>query len=220
MIAVIRESDEPKPELMRRFSLSERQAEDILEIKLRQLSRLSEAQIKSELESCRDEEKSLTRLLSSDRRLATAVAREIESDAKTYGDDRRTLVEEAAPLQAAPQVLDEPVTIVFSEKGFIRTRSGHGHDISLMNYKIGDGPGRSIECRSTETLILISSSGRSYSIAVSALPGSRGNRDCRYLLRSGRSEDVPRGNEGLRLYFEARRYAGACPERQILCPSR
>ena len=175
VIAVIRESDEPKPELMRRFSLSERQAEDILEIKLRQLSRLSEAQIKSELESCRDEEKSLTRLLSSDRRLATAVAREIESDAKTYGDDRRTLVEEAAPLQAAPQVLDEPVTIVFSEKGFIRTRSGHGHDISLMNYKIGDGPGRSIECRSTETLILISSSGRSYSIAVSALPGSRGD---------------------------------------------
>lgn len=175
VIRIIRESDDPKPELIRAFSLSDRQAEDILEIKLRQLSRLSGIQIEQELKSCRTEAESLERLLASEKRLSALVAREITADAKAYGDERRTLVEPSESLQAAPQVVDEPVTIVVSEKGFIRTRTGHGHDISLMNYKVGDGPGRSIECRSTDTLILVSSTGRSYSIAVSALPGSRGD---------------------------------------------
>lgn len=175
VIRIIRGSDEPKPELMRSFALTDRQAEDILEIKLRQLTRLSEIQIQKELAQCRSEAESLEKLLSSESRLARAVAREIGADAKAYGDDRRTLVQPAQTLQAGPRMVDEPVTIVISRKGYIRTRSGHGHDISLMSYKVGDGPGRAIECRSTETLIVLSSSGRSYSIAVSQLPGSRGD---------------------------------------------
>ena len=174
-IRIIRQSDEPKPELMAAFSLTDRQAEDVLELKLRQLSRLSEIQIEKELESARKEAASLASLLSSEARLARAVSREIGADAKAYGDERRALVQPAEALLAVQEVADEPVTVVISEKGYIRVRGGHGHDASLMTYKIGDGPGRSIECRSTDTLIVLSSSGRSYSIAVSQLPAARGD---------------------------------------------
>ena len=175
VIRVIRGSDEPKPELMRIFGLSDRQAEDILEIKLRQLSRITDIQIERELKGLREEAGSLERLLGSEERLARAVSREIGQDAKAFGDERRTLVKPEAAMQGTVQVPDEPVTVVVSEKGYIRTRPGHGHDITLMNYKIGDGPGQAIECRSTDSITLLSSAGRSYSIPVATLPGSRGD---------------------------------------------
>ncbi len=175
VIRIIRASDDPKPELIARFELTDRQAEDILEIKLRQLSRLSGIQIEKELAACRTELAGLERLLSSEKRLASLTAKEIASDAKTYGDARRTLVKPEETLAAPAQVIDEPVTIVVSQKGFIRTRSGHGHDASLMNFKIGDSLLKAIEGRSTETLIIVSSTGRTFSIPVSSLPGSRGD---------------------------------------------
>lgn len=175
VIRIIRGSDEPKAELMRAFALTDRQAEDILEIRLRQLSRMSEIQIQQELADCRKEAESLEALLASEAKLAKAVSKEIGQDAKAYGDERRTLVEPAETLQAQAQVADEPVTVVISEKGYVRTRGGHGHDVSVMSYKIGDGPGSSIECRTTDTLAILTTAGRAYSLAVSQLPGSRGD---------------------------------------------
>lgn len=174
-IRIIRTSDDPKPELVEAFALTDRQAEDILELKLRQISRLSEIAIEKELKDARKDAASLEALLASEAKLARAVSREIGADAKAYGDERRTLVKPAEALQAVQQVLDEPVTVAVSEKGYVRTRAGHGHDMSLLTYKMGDSLKWSLECRSTDTLIVLSTTGRSYSIAVSALPGSKGD---------------------------------------------
>ena len=133
VIEIIRNSDEPKPALIKEFGLTDRQADDILEIRLRQLARLAAIAIEKELAELNKEKSSLERILGSDGVLRRTVAREIEQAAKTFGDDRRTLIEEASVVQAEQHVVDEPVTVVLSQKGFLRTRQGHGHDCTLLS---------------------------------------------------------------------------------------
>ena len=175
VIAIIRDAEDPKIALMQRFPLSEIQAEDILEIRLRQLARLAGIKIQAELAELNKVRSSLERLLGSEKLLTNLVAKEIGQDMAEFGDERRTLVEEAVRAEMSQNVLDEPVTVVISQKGFVRARSGHGHDASIMNYKMGDGYGCSFECRTTDQMVALSNTGRVYTIAVSDLPSARGD---------------------------------------------
>jgi topoisomerase-4 subunit A len=175
VIKVIRESDEPKPALMEKFSLTEIQAEDILELRLRQLARLEGFKLEKELEELRNEKKDLEHLLADEGSMKKLVIKEIEADTKTYGDDRRTIIEEAGKSVVTQVVVDEPVTVIFSGKGWVRARSGHGHDASLFNFKEGDSFYGTFECRTVDNAILFGSNGRVYSIPVAQLPGARGD---------------------------------------------
>jgi topoisomerase-4 subunit A len=175
VIQVIRESDEPKPALMSRFGLSELQAEDILEIRLRQLARLEAIKIEKELSELREQAARLQHLLDNEKALKKAVGKEIAEDAKTYGDARRTLIKEEARATVEVPVLDEPVTVVVSVNGWVRTRQGHGHDPEGFGFKTGDALYATFECRTVDTLVALSNTGRSYSVGVSGLPGGRGD---------------------------------------------
>ncbi len=175
VIKVIRESDEPKPALIKKFGLTELQAEDILEIRLRQLARLEAIKIEKELAELREEEGRLTHLLEKDTALRKAVAQQIQEDAKTFGDKRRTLIKEAERTSVEVPVVDEPVTVVVSVNGWVRSRQGHGHDALQFTFKTGDALYATFECRTTDTLVALSNTGRSYSVAVAGLPGARGD---------------------------------------------
>ncbi|MDH5207589.1 MAG: DNA topoisomerase IV subunit A [Burkholderiaceae bacterium] len=177
VIKLIRNSDEPKPDLMKAFKLSERQADDILEIRLRQLARLEGIRIEQELADLRKDESALGKLLGSDAALRRQVAKEVEEDAKKYGDKdkRRTLIEEAERSTFEVRLADEPVTVIVSEMGFVRARGGHGHDASQFTFKTGDALYAAFECRTVDTLAAIGSNGRVYSVPVAQLPSARGD---------------------------------------------
>ena len=175
VIAIIRQSDEPKLALIARFKLSERQAEDILEIRLRQLARLEAIKIEQELKELRDEQAKLEDIVGNPSALRRLMVKEIEADAKTFADPRRTLIQEEKKAVAEVKVIDEPVTVVVSEKGWVRARSGHGHDPASFAFKSGDGLYGTFECRTVDTFIAFGSNGRVYSVGVSALPGARGD---------------------------------------------
>ena len=175
VIRIIRESDEPKPALMRAFGLTERQAEDILEIRLRQLARLEAIRIEQELKDLFDERKKLQGLLGSEATLKKAVIKEIEADIKTYGDDRRTLIEAAEKAAVEARQVEEPVTVIISAKGWVRARQGHGHDARQFSFKTGDELAGAYEVKTTDQLHALASNGRVYSIPVAGLPSARGD---------------------------------------------
>ena len=175
VIRIIRESDEPKPSLMQAFGLTERQAEDILEIRLRQLARLEAIRIEQELKELFDERKKLQGLLGSEATLKKAVIKEIEADIKTYGDDRRTLIEAAEKAAVEARQVEEPVTVIISAKGWVRSRQGHGHDARQFNFKTGDELAGAYEVKTTDQLHALASNGRVYSIPVAGLPSARGD---------------------------------------------
>lgn len=175
VIRIIRESDEPKPALIKAFNLSEIQAEDILEIRLRQLARLEAIKIEQQLSELRKEKAGLHDLLDNPGSMKKLIIKEIEADTKQFGDERRTLIEEAARASIEQKVVDEPVTVVVSEKGWVRARTGHGHDTAQFAFKAGDSLYGTFECRTVDNLLVFGSNGRVYSVAVSALPGARGD---------------------------------------------
>jgi topoisomerase-4 subunit A len=175
VIRIIREADEPKPALIKAFNLSDRQAEDILEIRLRQLARLESIKIQQELAELRKEKTSLHDLLDNPASMKKLVIKEIETDAKQFGDARRTLIVEAEKAVVEQKVIDEPVTVVISQKGWVRARTGHGHDPAQFTFKAGDALYGTYECRTVDPLLAFGSNGRIYSVAVSVLPGARGD---------------------------------------------
>lgn len=175
VIKIIRESDEPKPALMDAFRLSERQADDILEIRLRQLARLETIKIQQELAELRNEKTTLQDLLDNPSSMKRLVIKEIEADEKQFGDARRTLIEVAEKASVETKVIDEPVTVVISQKGWVRARTGHGHDAAQFTFKAGDTLYDTFECRTVDSLLVFGSNGRIYSVPVSALPGARGD---------------------------------------------
>jgi topoisomerase-4 subunit A len=179
VIRIIRNADEPKAALIARFGLSDRQAEDILEIRLRQLARLEAIRIEQELKEQREQQGKLEDILASPAALKRTVVREIELDAKAHGDERRTLVQEEKKVLAEVKVVDEPVTAVVSAKGWVRALKGHEIDAALLAFKPGDALYGTYACRSVDTLLVFGTaakgSGRVYSVAVSVLPGGRGD---------------------------------------------
>jgi topoisomerase-4 subunit A len=175
VIRIIRNADEPKAALVERFALSDRQAEDILEIRLRQLARLEAIRIEQELKELREEREKLDEILASPAALRRTLIREIEADAKAHGDARRTLIQEERKAVAEVRIVDEPVTVVASLKGWVRTLKGHEIDPATLQFKPGDALYGTFACRSVDTLVVLGSNGRVYSVGVAALPGGRGD---------------------------------------------
>lgn len=177
VIDVIRNSDEPKSELMARFGLSERQAEDILEIRLRQLARLEHLKLEQELKKLNATMASLARILNSDKILRNTIIKEIQKDAETYSDTRRTLIESASLVTRSDvtAVADEAVTLIVSKQGFVRTRQGKIEDPTTLPFKAGDGLLMSFETRTTAWLFVLDTQGRAYSVSVAQIPGGKGD---------------------------------------------
>lgn len=175
VIRIIRNADEPKPALIARFKLSERQADDILDIRLRQLARLEAIKIEQELKDLREQQAKLEEILVSPAALKRTLIKEIEADAKQYGDDRRTLIQEDRRAVAEVKIVDEPVTVVVSLKGWVRALKGHEVDPNGLAFKAGDALYGTFPCRSVDCLLVFGSNGRVYTVAASGLPGGRGD---------------------------------------------
>ncbi len=177
VIAIIRHEDNPKAELMARFALSERQADAILDLRLRQLAKLEEIKIRGEQGELDTERKKLEKLLGSNAKLKRLVRDELIADAKKYGDDRRSPI----VRRSASQIMDEetlspsePVTVVLSAMGWIRAAKGHEIDPVALNYKAGDEYLLSVPTRSNSQIAVLDSTGKAYSVAVRGLPSARG----------------------------------------------
>ncbi len=178
VIAIIRQEDEPKQALMKKFKLSDTQAEAILELKLRRLAKLEEIKIKGELKELNEERKSLNQVLASKQRLKTLVKNEIKADAEEYGDERRSPIvsrEEAKAIDVTELVPSESLTIILSQKGWVRAAKGHEIDAESLNYRAGDGYRQSAQGRSNQAAIFLDSTGRCYSVMAHTLPSARGN---------------------------------------------
>ena len=177
VIHIIRTEEHPKQALIERFQLSEIQADYILETRLRQLARLEEMKIRGEQDELLKEQAKLQALLGSDAKLRKLVRSELIKDAETYGDDRRSPIVERAEAKALSEnelMPTEPVTVVLSEKGWVRCAKGHDIDATGLSYKAGDGFKAAAAGRSNQFAVLIDSTGRSYSLAAHTLPSARG----------------------------------------------
>ncbi|MEQ9898475.1 DNA topoisomerase IV subunit A [Pectobacterium punjabense] len=177
VIHIIRTEDEPKPVLMRQFSLSETQAEAILELKLRHLAKLEEMKIRSEQDDLAKERDQLQALLASERKLSNLIKKEIQADAQAYGDDRRSPLHERGEAKAMSEhdfVPSEPVTIVLSEMGWVRSAKGHDIDPTGLSYKAGDSFRAVAKGKSNQPVVFIDSTGRSYALDPITLPSARG----------------------------------------------
>ena len=176
VIKIIRENDEPKPVLMKRFKLSDMQAEAILELKLRHLARLEEMKIRGEQDTLEAEAADLKKTLGSKARMKTLVKKELLADAETYGDDRRSPIvtrDAAQAMDMSDLIPNEPVTVVLSHKGWVRAAKGHEVDPRSLNYKSGDQFQDSARGRSNQPAMFLDSTGRVYSVASHGLPSAR-----------------------------------------------
>ncbi len=177
VIAIIRSEDHPKPVLMKKFKLSEIQAEAILEIKLRQLAKLEEMKIRGEQDELAKERDNLEKTLSSERRMKTLMKKELIEDAKKYGDDRRSplvLREESQALKDADMLPSESITVVLSSKGWVRSAKGHEMDPDALNYKGDDFCQSYARGKSNQMAVFLDSTGRSYALAAHSFPSARG----------------------------------------------
>ncbi len=177
VIAIIRTEDEPKSVLMERFGITDRQAEAILELKLRHLAKLEEMKIRGEMDELSKERKQLELLLSSDTRLKTLIRKELIADAEKFGDERRSRIVErqAAKAMDETELLPiEPLMIVVSESGWVRAAKGHDVDPEALNYRTGDRYLTSVKARSNQQIIFLDSTGRSFPLAAHTLPSARG----------------------------------------------
>ena len=190
VIAIIRTEDEPKAVMMERFGISDRQAEAILELRLRHLAKLEEMKIRGEMDELSKERKQLELLLGSDTRLKTLIRKELTADAEKYGDDRRSRIIErqaAKALNATELLPTEPLTIVLSESGWVRAAKGHDVDPASLNFRTGDRYFASVKARSNQQIVFLDDSGRSYSLGAHTLPSARGQGE----PLSGRLQSPP-----------------------------
>ena len=180
VIAIIRENDKPKPVLMKRFKISDEQAEAILELKLRHLARLEEMKIRGEQDELSLERDSLEKILGSARRLKTLIRKEILEDAEKHGDERRSPIIQRSAAQAMSEtalISSEAITVVLSKKGWVRAAKGHDIDARKLNYKSGDEFQAAAIGKSNQLAVFLDSSGRAYTLPAHKLPSARGQGD-------------------------------------------
>lgn len=199
VIRIIREEDEPKKELMRTFKLNDVQAEAILNMRLRALRKLEEMEIKTEHKQLREEQKALKALLKSDDKQRAHIAGELKELKEKFGPKsglgkRRTDFADAPAVEIVPleaMIEKEPVTVICSDKGWIRTMKGHGHNTDDLKYKEGDKARFVIEAETTDKLVLFGTNGRFYTIGVDKLPGGRGHGEpVRLMIDLGNDQDI------------------------------
>ncbi len=178
VIHIIRTEDEPKKVLMKRFDLTEVQADYVLDTKLRQLARLEEVKIRAEQDELANERDGLEKTLGSKARMKTLIKKELMSDAEEYGDDRRSPIvtrNAAEAMNESALMPSEPVTIILSEKGWVRSGKGHEIDAAALTYKSGDGYLAAAKGKSNQMAIFLDSTGRGYSVSAHNLPSARGH---------------------------------------------
>jgi topoisomerase-4 subunit A len=177
VIHIIRTEDKPKPALMARFGITDVQAEAILELKLRNLAKLEEMKIRGEQDELEQERDQLQKTLGSAARLKTLIKKELLAIAEKYGDERRSplvLRDEAKAFSALELLTADPITVVMSEKGWIRAAKGHDIDPVSLSYKSGDEFKMAVRGRSNQPAVILDSTGRAYTVASHNLPSARG----------------------------------------------
>ncbi len=176
VIAIIRSEEHPKPVLMERFGITDIQAEAILELKLRHLAKLEEMKIRGEQDELELERAALEKTLGSSRLLNRLIRKELERDAEKYGDDRRSPIvsrDAAQALETTALITNEPLTVILSEKGWIRAAKGHDIDVASLGYRSGDSFLDAVKCRTTQPVYILDSTGRAYSTASHDLSSAR-----------------------------------------------
>ena len=177
VIRIVRTEDKPKAALIKRFKLTELQADYILDTRLRQLARLEEMKIRGEQEDLAKERDALQQMLASKQRLKTLIKKEIQADADKYGDARRSQLVDRAPAQAMDEtalIPSEPVTIILSKNGWVRVARGHEIDATELNYKSGDEFAAAARGRSNQLAVFVDSVGKTYALPAHSLPSARG----------------------------------------------
>jgi topoisomerase IV subunit A len=177
IIRIIRASEDvpsARAALMERWKFTERQAQDICDLRLGQLTRLDGIKLNEESKRLQGERDDFNRILGSDKALRSVVIKELGEDAKKYGDERRTTIESADRATIERSVVEEPVTVILSQRGWIRARNGHGIDMGALSFKDGDARFLELECKTTDQVVLLGQSGKTYTLAVASLPTGRG----------------------------------------------
>ena len=177
VIRIVREEDDPKAELIKTFKITEIQAEEILNTRLRHLARLEEMKLRAEQDELIEEKKELETLLKSERRIKTLIKKEIEADAETYGDERRSPIvqrDAARALDETDLVPSEALTVVLSSKGWVRAAKGHDIDVRGLSYKSGDSYRAAAQGKSNQSVVFLDSQGRAYALPAHSLPSARG----------------------------------------------
>lgn len=228
VIRIIRFEDDPKAVLMTTFKLTDKQVEAILELKLRYLARLEENKIRAEQNQLSEEQRGLQAILDSPKKLKALVRKELLECAKKYGDERRTQIVTRAQAQALKEtdiVPNEPVTVVLSKMGWVRSAKGHDIDATTLSYKVGDEYKMAVPGRSNQQAIFLDSTGRSYSVMAHTLPSARGQGEPltgRVSLPAGAAvEAVIFGEENqLALLASDAGYGFLCPIKELYCKNR
>ncbi len=194
IIKLIRSCDdqsEAKIKLKEKFKFSERQAEDIVNLRLGQLTRLDGVKLNEERKALEVEKTGLKEILDDEKVLKKLVIKELEADAKTYGDERRTLLKADERSSIEHTVVEEPITVILSKKGWVRGRNGHGVDMASVNFKDGDARYLELECKTTDTLTVLAAGGKCFSVDAAVLPSGRGDgAPMNTLINSGQNDIV------------------------------
>ncbi len=193
IIKLIRASEdqgEAKQKLRDKFKFTERQAQDIVDLRLGQLTKLDGIKLNDERKALESERKDLKSLLADEKELKKLVIKELDDDAKKYGDERRTMIKPAERSQVERTVVDEPITVILSQKGWIRARGGHALDPTSFTFKDGDALLQTLECRTTTDVSVLAASGKTFTLEAANLPSGRGDgAPVNTLVNSG-SDDI------------------------------
>ena len=193
IIKLIRAADdqaEARKKMMARWKFSERQAEDIVNIRLGQLTRLDGVTLNDERKGLEAERQGLKEILGDEKHLRKLVVKELEEDAKKFGDARRTLIKAEERSQVGRTVVEEPITVILSQKGWIRARTGHSLDLATLAFKDGDGQRQVLECKTTDAVILLANTGKTFTLDAAALPTGRGDGAPVNTLVHSSSDDI------------------------------
>ncbi|HEX6320997.1 MAG TPA: DNA topoisomerase IV subunit A [Burkholderiales bacterium] len=193
IIKLIRASEdqgEAKEKLKAKYKFSERQAEDIVNLRLGQLTKLDGIKLNEERKALESQRKELKSLLDDDKELKKLVVSELQDDAKKYGDARRTLIKPEERAQVERTVVQEPITVILSQKGWIRGRTGHGLDLTGLGFKDGDALLQTLECKTTDPVIVLAASGKSFTLDAAAIPTGRGDGTPVNTLVNSGSDDI------------------------------
>jgi len=193
IIKLIRASEdqaEARLNLQKRFKFTERQSEDIVNLRLGQLTKLDGVSLNDERKRLEAERKGLKETLGDEKELRKLVISELNEDSRKFGDERRTLIKTAERAQVERTVVEEPVTVILSRKGWIRARTGHGLDISQLSFKDGDALLQTLECKTTDPVTVLAASGKSFTVEAADFPSGRGDgAHVNTLVNSG-SDDI------------------------------
>ncbi|HJS39191.1 MAG TPA: DNA topoisomerase IV subunit A [Burkholderiales bacterium] len=190
LIRAAEDQAEARQKMMAKWKFTERQAEDIVNIRLGQLTKLDGVKLNDERKALETERKALEAILGDDKELKKLVIRELDEDAKKFGDARRTLIKAEERAQIERTVVQEPITVILSQKGWIRARTGHGIDLGTLGFKDGDGLLQSLECKTTDPVIVLAASGKSFTLDAAAIPAGRGDGAPVNTLVNSSSDDI------------------------------